>query len=367
MKLNRKLFYSHLLVVLVSIFIAVIVTTVVSRATFLRVTEESTIRVNNTAIESVDVEVINSESALDVALMTGLGIAIVISTLIASGVSLILAKRITQPLTGVIEVSKYIAEGHYEQRVAFQNDDEIGELVQHFNEMAQSLNEVETTRRQLLSDVSHELSTPLTSIVGIAEGLLDKTLPADEANYQIIHDEALRLQRLVRDVQYLSTMEAAAYRLNVRQINLNDLIETVISKLLVQYQSKDVRLNFQASTTTIKVCVDEDRMTQVLINVLGNALQYTAANGCVSVHTLVEDNTVEIIIRDNGIGIDQADLKKIFDRFYRVDKSRNRASGGSGIGLTIARYIIEAHTGSIWVESDGLNQGSQFHIKLPTL
>ena len=262
--------------------------------------------------------------------------------------------------------SARIAEGHYDERVNASSDDELGQLAERFNRMAERLEDTESMRRQLIGDVSHELRTPLTAIGGYMEGLTDGVLPPTPETFEQIRMEASRLSRLVDDLQELSRVEAGSYRLDVHPVALSALVETTVKRLSYQFDEKQVTLTRSLSPDLPPVLADEDRITQVLTNLLGNALAYTPAGGEVTVSALKTGNEVQISVRDNGIGIPAESLPHIFDRFYRVDKSRSRAAGGgSGIGLTIAKALVEAHGGRIWAESAGESQGSSFSFTLP--
>jgi histidine kinase len=221
-------------------------------------------------------------------------------------------------------------------------------------------------RRQLIGDVSHELRTPLTAIKGSMEGLMDGVLPANDETYQQIHQEADRLNRLVDDLQELSRVEAGAYELDLQPTQMAPLVETIAKRLRQQFESKRVKLNLSLPADLPPVLADEHRILQVLTNLTGNALQYTPEGGTVTISGTQEAKMVEITVRDTGVGIAPEHLSHLFDRFYRVDKSRSRAAGGgSGIGLTISRFLVEAHRGEISVKSDGVGKGSAFSFTLP--
>lgn len=288
-----------------------------------------------------------------------------IAILLASGISFYVSQRITQPIRQLVRASQHIAEGYYEHSIELKTSDELGDLVQSFNQMAQSLAETETMRQQLIADVSHELKTPLASIKGYMEGLQDGVIPASNETYQQIHHEATRLQRLVQDLQELSHVEAGQISFEMQRYNLSEIAQASVDWLTPQYDEKSIALTIHKPEQAIWVNADYDRLRQVLMNLLGNALQYTPENGRVMVQLESKQGFAYITVQDTGIGLSEYDIKHIFDRFYRVDKSRARTSGGSGIGLTIARHIIVNFGGKLWVESDGLGQGSSFHIQLP--
>jgi histidine kinase len=261
--------------------------------------------------------------------------------------------------------SQRIAEGQYGERVEISGQDELHQLAESFNKMAEQLEQVETMRQRLIGDVAHELRTPLTAIKGSAEGLMDGVLPASAETYSQIHAEAERLSRLVDDLQELSRVESRAAQLNIRPADSTALIQTVTKRLRHQFDEKRVTLTFNLPHEPILVLADEDRAIQVLTNLIGNALQYTPSDGVVTILVERDKNEARISVRDTGYGIPADHLKHIFDRFYRVDKSRSRAHGGSGIGLTIAKHLVEAHGGKIWAESAGENKGSVFVFTLP--
>jgi histidine kinase len=218
---------------------------------------------------------------------------------------------------------------------------------------------------ELIGDVAHELRTPLASIRSSMEGLVDGVLPAEPETYLSVEREASRLQRLVRDLEELSRAEAGQIALDLQPVLLGDLVKAVAERLALQFEDKGVTLEVNVSASPLPVKVDSSRITQVLTNLLGNALQYTPESGRVTVGTWAEGPEALVSIHDTGIGIAREHLPHLFERFYRVDKSRSRAGGGSGIGLTIARHLIEAHGGLIWAESEGPGQGSTFTIALP--
>ncbi len=297
--------------------------------------------------------------------LTTAGLAAAAAALI---LSLVFSRGVLAPVQAMSRVTERIASGRYDERVPLSGSDELAQLGARFNQMAEKLDQVETMRRQLIGDVSHELRTPLTAIKGSMEGLIDGVLPASTETFQEIHAEADRLNRLVDDLQELSRVEARSLELQIRPVDIASLMYTVAKRLTPQAESKQISLRLEPTAGLPKVRADEDRAAQVLINLIGNALQYTPDGGTVTVEARPVGDQVEIRVSDTGIGIPQGHLSEIFDRFYRVDKSRSRAAGGgSGIGLTIARAIVEAHGGRIRAESPGEGQGSTFTFTLPAV
>ncbi|MFO8035200.1 MAG: HAMP domain-containing sensor histidine kinase [Anaerolineales bacterium] len=288
---------------------------------------------------------------------------------VASLLSLFISSRVVKPVREMMQASRRIAEGHYQERVQVAGDpdqaDELSQLAISFNHMAEQLAQNEALRQRLIGDVTHELLTPLSTIKGSMEGLMDGVLPETAETYQKIYHEADRLARLVDDLQQLSRVEAEAYALERGPLPVDELVQKVEGRLRQQYEEKGVTLRVMIPPNLPEVHVDADRIEQVLMNVVGNALQYTPSGGDVVIKALQVGQFIHVEVQDNGIGIPLEHQPHIFTRFYRVDKSRARVSGGSGIGLTIARHLVEAHGGKIWVESAGRDQGSTFTFSLP--
>jgi len=298
-------------------------------------------------------------------------LATVAALITAIVVSFFVSQRVVIPIRQMMQASRRIAAGHYRERVQVSSEDELGQLAHSFNQMAATLEQTESMRQDLIANVAHELRTPLATIKGYMEGLIDGVFPAQPETYQLVYREADRLQRLVKDLQALSQVEAGAFSLDYRPVALTALIQQTATRLRPQFEEKGVTLELELAPDLPPTLADEDRLSQVLLNLAGNALQYTPAGGVVTITTQLQTtssdtpNTLLITITDTGLGIPAEHLPHIFDRFYRVDKSRSRAGGGSGIGLTIAKYLVEAHGGQIWAESAGPGQGSVFRVLLP--
>lgn len=287
------------------------------------------------------------------------------ATIFAGALAIFFSRSVIAPLRGMSRATQRIADGRYDERVQVSGSDELAQLAGRFNQMAEKLEQVESMRRRLIGDVAHELRTPLTAIKGSAEGLMDGVLPASDETYQQIHAEAERLSRLVDDLQELSRVEAHAYELDFRDLDASAIVRTVTKRLQHQFDEKRVRLTVNLPSSPIILHADEDRIVQVLTNLTGNALQYTPAGGEVSILVDSASGEARFSVKDTGLGIPAEHLPRIFDRFYRVDKSRSRVHGGSGIGLTIAKHLVEAHGGKIWAESEGEGKGSTFIFLLP--
>lgn len=301
----------------------------------------------------------------DAAITEILTIAIVVALLAAIMVSIFTARRIIGPIQMMMEASHHIAAGDYHMRIPVPSSDELGALAHTFNQMTEELEQTEQRRMELIGDVAHELRTPLSSIKSTMEGLVDEVLPADQATFMGVQREVARLHRLVQDLAELSRAESGDISLDLRPAVLNELIRGAVDHLKSQYEDKGVSINSDIVAELPHVNVDTSRITQVLLNLLGNALQYTQSGGQVSVRVWREDQEIIAEVQDTGMGIPVEHLPHIFERFYRVDKSRSRPGGGSGIGLTIAKHLVEAHGGRIWATSPGYGRGSTFTFTLP--
>ncbi|MEA3439478.1 MAG: ATP-binding protein [Chloroflexota bacterium] len=366
-----KLFFSYLIVILVGVIVLAMTAEFVVPTAFDRHLAAMSAMMSDMMGDSTTQLELDLFDSFRAAVTESMTVAALTASVIALLASIFISRQIASPIRAMMVASQRIAEGHYEERVNVSGDlskdqlDELEQLALSFNQMAASLERTESVRSQLIGDVAHELRTPLTAIKGSMEGLMDGVLPAHEATYLHVYNEADRLGRLVDDLQELSRVEAGAYELTFRGVAVSTLIDGVVDRLVRQFEEKQVLLVTNLAPDMPKVWVDEHRIGQVLINLLGNALQYTPSGGKVCISAAHLGDEVRISISDTGIGIHPEHLSGIFTRFYRVDKSRSRVGGGTGIGLTIARYLVESHGGRIWVESPGLNQGSTFTFSLP--
>jgi signal transduction histidine kinase len=242
---------------------------------------------------------------------------------------------------------------------------EFNELGYSFNRMANSLENVENRRRELISDLTHELRTPLTVVRGYLEELADHRIEPSEELFQKMVQETQRLERLTSDLQELSKAEAGYLSINRQPLQLYPLLESLVEKFRDQLLEDGPILQLESSRDLPLVFADLDRTEQILVNLLGNAIRYTE-NGSITLKAWREKKWLWLAIIDTGIGIDQEDISLIFERFWRADKSRSRYSGGTGIGLAIARRLVELQGGKIEVESE-LGKGSQFRFCLPVI
>ena len=282
--------------------------------------------------------------------------------------SYFLSKEILRPLDEIATSSERIARGHYNERVAVPPSDELALVAENFNQMAESLEQVEAQRIALIGNVSHELRTPLTGLNGYLEGLMDGVFPANEETFALMDHEIRRLRRLVNDLQSLSRVESGQISLHLADFDLQSEIERVAAQLRPQAEAQHLTIICDTSPSSVNavfVHADVDRVAQVLTNLLGNAIRYTSDGGTITVTLQAVQNMARVAVVDTGMGIPAEALPYIFERFYRVDASRTRQSGGSGIGLTISRILVWAMGGELTAVSEGTGKGSAFSFTLP--
>ncbi len=299
------------------------------------------------------------------AVATSLAWAAGSAALVAILVSVFVSGRIARPVRDLALASRRIAAGRYAERVEAGDPDELGQLAESFNEMADALESAERRRRELIGNVAHELRTPIANLQGYVEGLADGVVQPSDETWAFLLDEAGRLRRLVEDLQELSRAEARQMSINPKPITPDRLVKLVVARLEPEFAEKGLTLGTAAGSTLPKVLADEDRAVQVLGNLLSNALRYTPSGGRVQVSVEHRNGEVVFRVRDTGIGVAPEHLPHLFERFFRTDRARSRAAGGSGIGLTIAKALVEAMGGRIWAESPGPGQGSTFSFTLP--
>ena len=306
--------------------------------------------------------------SFQVAIDESLVIGSVAAFLVAVVLSLFAVRRILRPIQAMMQASRRIARGDYRHRIEMPGQDELSALAQHFNQMSETLERTEVRRVEGIGDLAHELRTPLSSIKSMMEGLVDGVLTAEPATFLRVQREVARLQRLVHEMEELSRIEAGQIALNLRQVNINEVIQAAADRLQPQFEDKEVQLHLDLPRTPLRSRLDTGRILQVLLNLMGNALQYTPSGGTVTVHVQRQDGQITVTVFDTGIGIASEHLPYLFERFYRVDHARaTGSSSGSGVGLTIARRLVEAHNGRIWAASPGSGLGSSFTFMLPSL
>ena len=298
-------------------------------------------------------------SSLDTALIIGFIASIIIAGLVAAFVTY----RLLRPLEDVRAATRRIAAGDYQALIAIPSEPEMAELATDVNTLATELAETETRRVRLLGDVAHEMRTPLTTLDGYVEGMIDGVFPADEQTLGSLTTELRRLRRLSDDLAALSRAEERRFDMVLVDADLDEIATSVADRLRPQFEDSGIAFSISADTPT-PVTVDPDRIIQVLTNLLGNALVATEPGGSVSLEVRPGGEWADLTVRDTGIGLVEPDQERIFERFYRAEGAPRR-SGGSGIGLTISREIAQAHGGTLTASSAGRGHGSQFTLRLP--
>lgn len=293
---------------------------------------------------------------------------------LALALGLLLFRQIVAPVRVITTAAQKIADGQLDRRVPVSSQDEVGQLAQAFNQMAEALAHDRQLRQNMMADIAHELRTPLSIIQANLEAMLDGVLLASPPEIASLHDETTLLSRLVADLRLLSLAEAGQLKLERAETDIGDLVKKVADRMAIQAGDNEIALVTEMAPDLPLLKIDADRMSQVIGNLVGNALRYTPLGGRVVVKAFVigptsvarnDRRSVVIEVSDTGPGITPEDLDHVFDRFYRADKSRSRASGGSGIGLAIVKQLVEAHEGRVLATSV-LGQGTRFTVFLPT-
>ncbi|MEM8827735.1 MAG: HAMP domain-containing sensor histidine kinase [Cyanobacteria bacterium P01_G01_bin.19] len=290
-------------------------------------------------------------------------LSVVVGASAAGGVSYIFSKRITKPVKQMKQITQKFAAGDLAERVPESAIPELNQLSVSFNSMASSLGDVEQRRRELVSDLTHELRTPLTVVRGYLEELADGRIDGTPELYLRLIRETRRLERLIHDLQELSKAEAGYLSVNSQSISLYPLLSSLVARFADQLLEEGPQLVLDCPEDLPCVQGDRDRTEQILVNLLGNAIRYTEA-GTITVKANKLDRYVWISVIDTGVGIAKEDLPYVFERFWRADPSRSSHSGGTGIGLAIARRLVELQGGQIEVDSK-LGKGSNFRFCLP--
>ncbi len=284
----------------------------------------------------------------------------------AAGILLVvlMSRRMLASIGNLAAAARGLGSGDLASRADVKGNDEIAELGRTFNSMADALEESERQRRAMVSDVAHELRTPLSNIQGHIEALQDGLLEPDAATLDTVHQQALHLNRLVEDLRLLADTEARELRLEIEATDVGEIAERVATSFKPRAEAGAVQLETEIAETLPTLYVDRVRMEQVLTNLMENAVQHTPSGGSVTVAARRMGDLVRVEVADTGVGIPPDALPHVFDRLYRADASRERTTGGSGLGLTIARQLVEAHGGVIWAESQE-GSGSRFGFDLP--
>jgi signal transduction histidine kinase len=287
-----------------------------------------------------------------------------IAVAIALLLTFFLSRRVLAPVKALTSAAERVGRGDFSQRVKTKAKGELGELANTFNSMASDLERTEKLRQNMVADVAHELRTPLSNIRGYLEAVRDGMITPDADTIRSLDEEATLLSRLVDDLQELSLAEAGELKLVCQAENIVELIKQTVAGVQTQATAKGLSVSIELPDKLPPVNIDLHRISQVLRNLLENAIAHTAKGDTITVTARQQENYLEVAVIDTGEGIPAEDLPNIFERFYRVDKSRARTTGGAGLGLTIAKRLVEAHGGKIEAQSE-LGKGSRFAFSLP--
>ena len=279
-------------------------------------------------------------------------------------ISIIISRSIAKPISKVSKMTKYIGEGNYKNKLNYKsNIMEIDDLINSINKLSNELNDQENLRKQLTGDIAHELRTPLTSIKGHLDAIIVGIWEPTNERLNSINEEVKRITNLVDELRKLAKFDSGKDNLNKEIVNLKNYIKSIAYNYEGKALEKNIVIKYQLEN--IEALIDKEKFTQVIINIVSNAIKYNNGNNEIYIKVFKKNNSINISIKDSGIGIPKSEYKNIFERFYRLDKSRGANEKGAGVGLTIAKSIVNAHGGEIEVYSE-INKGSEFIISLPS-
>ena len=279
-------------------------------------------------------------------------------------ISIIISRSIAKPISKVSKMTKYIGEGNYKNKLNYKsNIMEIVDLINSINKLSNELNDQENLRKQLTGDIAHELRTPLTSIKGHLDAIIVGIWEPTNERLNSINEEVKRITNLVDELRKLAKFDSGKDNLNKEIVNLKNYIKSIAYNYEGKALEKNIVIKYQLEN--IEALIDKEKFAQVIINILSNAIKYNNGNNAIYIKVFKKNNSINISIKDSGIGIPKSEYKNIFERFYRLDKSRGANEKGVGVGLTIAKSIVNAHGGEIEVYSE-INKGSEFIISLPS-
>ncbi len=298
----------------------------------------------------------------------------IVAVVIALTVAYFLSRSITFPISQMQEAAERIAKGDFSGKVAIKSKDELGELAKSLNIMAaelqqkiENLKQMDRVRTDFVANVSHELKTPLTLIKGYIETLQDRAIndPEKAGKFiSIIKEHTNRLENIIEDLLSLSELELSKGCLNKTEIDLRKLIDEVVLSFGYALDTKRHTLSIDQQGDDFRIKADRDKIEQVIVNLIDNAVKYTIEAGQINISLVEQQNEITFTVRDNGIGIPGEDIERVFERFYRVDKARSRELGGTGLGLGIAKHIVMAHNGQISIKSE-IHKGTKVLVRLP--
>jgi signal transduction histidine kinase len=291
---------------------------------------------------------------------------IILNSMISVAVGVLISRIVTQPLGHLQKAVRAFRDHDLSYRANPRGPVEIVELGKTFNEMAEALEESEMLRRNLVADVAHELRTPLSVLQSKLYGIIDDVYPLEKSSVAGLYDQTRLLSRLVDDLHELSIAEAHQLPLNIQPTNLKSLLEDTMIAFDLVVEDRQITFQTDIPDNLALLQIDAQRINQVFYNLVNNAIRHTPPGGTITIKAGCDSETLHISVHDTGSGIPAEHLAHVFDRFYRIDASRQRASGGTGLGLAIVRAIVKSHGGSVSVESEGIpGRGSIFTIRLP--
>lgn len=294
--------------------------------------------------------------------ITGIGILMTLITII---IAILISNNISRPIETVSNMANLIGDGGYNHKLDYEsNIFEIDNLINSINDLAFRLDEQENLRKRLTTDISHELRTPLTSVQTHLEAMIDGVWEPNTERLNSVNEEVIRLTNLVNQLKNLAKFDSEKNKLNLSEINIKSLIKNIVYNNQGSALEKNINIVFNLES--INTYLDKNKISQVIVNLLSNAIRYTNNGGNVYVSAYKEDENIKINFKDDGIGIPKDSLNYIFERFYRVDESRSKETGGIGVGLTIVKSIVDLHKGKIEVKSK-VNDGSEFIVTLPII
>ena len=280
--------------------------------------------------------------------------------------SLCLARHLLRPVASLHSVTKRIAQGQFDARANIISEDELGELAAQVNAMAQALQNNELQRRKILANISHELRTPLTVIRGEIEAMLDGVRHLNPTGLKSLHEEVLRLNKLIDDIHQINLADSGDLSYQLTRIDLGDFIQDTLERFRPNIEKAKLKMAFDAPSTPLYINADSGRLSQVISNLLENCIRYTDAGGCIQCSIVPIGPVIELCIEDSAPGVPDGTHARLFERLYRADHARSRQHGGSGLGLSICKALIESHNGKIEALPSALG-GIKILIRLPAL
>ena len=361
LNLNRKLiFYLALVMISVIIVMSLSINFMVENKflTYIsKINKESLERYNITYLKDLFIKDIRN-------MIIGISLLMII---VVISISIFISQKLSKPIIVVSKMTDSLKRGGYDQTLEYESSIvEIDNLVNSINDLSKELYNMEKLRKRLTSDISHELRTPLTSIQTHLEAMIDGIWEPTEERLISVNEEVIRISHLVDELKNLAKYDSDKNKLNISEVDLEQLIKNIIYNNESFALEKNIKIEYNLEK--IKAHIDKEKISQVIVNLISNAIRYTNCNcerlGKIIIRLYKEENLIKISVKDNGIGIPKKSLDYIFERFYRVDKSRCRNTGGTGVGLTICKSIIDLHNGNIEVKSE-VNKGSEFIVSIP--